>query len=259
MNDRAQKPRCEKPRSERTGSVLPDGRELPQSGFDRRGHVTKLPPDLLTDCVWSIGGGQTSCLGGIRGRAQGVRAHMRDGCSLSGRSGGRCCSSADLTSHAPIPETATDLFRDAKLAVSEGPRPGDRLSGTGIPRGFRLEQSQHPLRAVRRPPGDDAPVRFAQCLRRTHTQILPRVSALGPSMAIRHALTGPDRHGPRLRLVGRPVRAALTENRSLPRDSRRTPPSATVHETPAAARARRWRPTSTRSPLPVWGTRARAD
>jgi hypothetical protein len=44
-----------------------------------------------------------------------------------------------------------------------------------VPRSFRLEQSQCPLRAVRRPHRDDPPVSFAQCLRRTHTQILPRV------------------------------------------------------------------------------------
>ncbi len=54
--------------------------------------------------------------------------------------------------------------------------------GAAIRRSLRLEQSQHPLRSVRRPHRDYPPVNFAQRLRRTHTQILPRVSALGPSM-----------------------------------------------------------------------------
>ena len=179
-NDLAQKPRCEQPRPERTGSVLPDGRELSQDDSDRRGHVTKLPADLLTDCVWTIGGSQAGGLGGIRGGAQSVRAHMWDGCGLSGRfGGGHCCGSADLTSGAAILETTADLLRDVKLATSEGSRPGDRLTGPAIPRSFRLEQSQHPLSAVRRPHSDDPPVSFAQRLGRAHDSILPRGSAPG--------------------------------------------------------------------------------
>lgn len=165
------------PRPEGTGSVLPDGWELPEGGSGRRGHVTKLPADLLTDSVWSIGGGETGCLGGIRGGAQGVRAHVCDGCGLSGRSGGgRCCGSTDLASGAPVSSPAADLFGDTKLALSEGSRPGDRLSGAAIPRGFRLEQPQHPLRAIRRPHGDDTPVGLAQRLRRAHTHMFPRAS-----------------------------------------------------------------------------------
>ena len=70
---------------------------------------------------------------------------------------------------------------DAKLATSKA-RNRAMASGAAIPRSFRLEQSQHPLRAVRRPHRHDPPVSFAQCLRRTHTQILAPRSVVGPSM-----------------------------------------------------------------------------
>jgi hypothetical protein len=143
--------------------------------------VNQLPANLLTDSVWPIRGGETGCLGGIRGGAQGVRAHMWDGCGLSGRSGGgRCRGIADLASGTPILKTAADLFRDAKLATGKGSRASDRLSGAAIPWGFRLEQSQHPPRAVRRPSRHDPPIGFAERLRRSHTPIVPRLPALAP-------------------------------------------------------------------------------
>ena len=221
-NDRAQEPRCEQPRPEGTGPVLPDGWEQPQGGSDRFGHVTQLPLDLLTDGVWPIGGGTTGCLGGIRGGAQGVGAHMWDGCGLSGRSGcGRCCRSAQLTSGARIFKTAADRFRNVKLATSEGSRPRNGLSGTAIPRSLCLEQSQHPLRAGRRPHSDDPPVSFAQRLRRAHVPILPRVSALGLSMPQigNRAPSSASRSSPRE--IATPPRAGILAARAMgvcPRD-----------------------------------------
>jgi hypothetical protein len=132
-DDRAQQPGGEKPSPEGAGLVLPDGWELPQGGADRHGHVGKLPANLRTDGVWPIQGGQTGRLGGIGGGAQGVRAHMWDGCGLSGCSGGgRCRGIADLASGAPILKTAADLFRDAQLAAGKGSRAGDRLSGVTV-------------------------------------------------------------------------------------------------------------------------------
>jgi hypothetical protein len=81
---------------------------------------------------------------------------------LAGRSGGgRCCVSFHVTSGAPGDKSAADLFGDAKLATSEGPRPGYRVAGAAISWSFRLEQRQDPFRAVRRPRCDDAPVSFA--------------------------------------------------------------------------------------------------
>ena len=176
-DDRAEKARREKPRPEGTGRVLTDGRQLSQSGSGRRGHMAKLPADLLTDSLRPVRGGQRSGLGGIRGGTQRVRPHMRDACGLPGGSGGRHrCGSAHLTSRGMSDETAAGLS-DAKLATGKGPQPGEGITGAAIPRSFLLEQSQHPLRAVRRPHRNDPAVSFAQRLRRTHTQILPSVCA----------------------------------------------------------------------------------
>jgi hypothetical protein len=91
-----------------------------------------------------------------------VRAHMGNSGGLTGRSGGgRCYGGFHVTSGAASDKSAADLFGDAKLATSEGPRPGDRVAGAAIPWSFRLEQPQDAFRAVRRPRCDDAPVRFA--------------------------------------------------------------------------------------------------
>lgn len=139
----------------------------------------KLPADLLADSLRPVRGGQSSRLGGIRGATQGVRAHVRDACGLSGRSGGgHRGGNAHLTSGRMSDETTAGLS-DAKLAPSKSPKPGDRITRTAVPRSFPLEQSQHPLRAVRRPHRDDPPLSFAQRLRRTHTQMLSRVRRSG--------------------------------------------------------------------------------
>ena len=120
-DDRAEKPRREQPRPEGTGRILTDGRQLSQGGPGRRGHVGKLPADLLADSLRPVRGGQSSRLGGIRGGAQGVRAHVWDACGLPGRSGGGPrCGSAHLTSGGMSDETAAGLC-DAKLATSKGP------------------------------------------------------------------------------------------------------------------------------------------
>jgi hypothetical protein len=76
-------------------------------------------------------------------------------------------------------ETVADLICDLKFATSERAGPRNGITRTGIPRGFRLEQSQHPLRAVRRPHRDDPPVSFGQRLRRAHARIF-RVSTCKP-------------------------------------------------------------------------------
>ncbi len=178
-DDRAEKAGREKPRPEGTGRVLTNRWQLPQGGSGRRGHTAKLPVHLLGDSVRSVRRRQSGRLGGIRGSTEGVRAHVRNACGLAGRSrGGHRCGSAHLTSGATADEPSADLLCDAQLATGKGAGPGDGITGTGIPRSFRFEQSQHVLGAVRRPPSDDSPVGFTQCLRRIHTRMLPRVSAL---------------------------------------------------------------------------------
>ena len=120
-DDRAEKPRREKPRPERTGRILTDGRQLSQGGSGRRGHVAKLPADLLADSLPPVRGGQSSRLGGIRGGTERVRAHMRDAGGLPGRSrGGHRCGRAHVTSGGMSDETAAGLC-DPKLATSKGP------------------------------------------------------------------------------------------------------------------------------------------
>ena len=120
-DDRAEKARCEKPRPEGTRRILTDGRQLSQGRSGRRGHMAKLPADLLADSLRPVGGGKSSRLGGIRGGTQSVRAHVRDACGLPGRSGGgHRCGSAHLTSGGMSDETTAGL-PDAKLATSKGP------------------------------------------------------------------------------------------------------------------------------------------
>jgi hypothetical protein len=138
--------------------------------------MTKLPPDLLTDSVWPVGGRKTSRLSGIRGGTQSVRAHVGDARGLPrGSRGGRRCGSPNVTSAASSDKSAVDRFGDAELATSESPRPSDRVKGAAIVRSLGLEQPQHPLCTVRRPHRDDPPIAFAQRLRRAHAYIFPLV------------------------------------------------------------------------------------
>ena len=174
-DDRAEKARREKPGPEGAGGILTDGRQLAQGGSGRRGDMAKLPADLLSDRLRLVRGGQSSRLSGVRGSTECVRAHVRDARGLPGRSGGGYRGrSAHLTSGCVSDESPPGL-RDAKLAAGKRPKPVDGIARAAIPRSFHLEQSDHPLRAVRRPRGDDPPVGFAQRLRRPHAQILARV------------------------------------------------------------------------------------
>jgi hypothetical protein len=132
----------------------------------------------------------------------------------SGRRG--CRWSVHVTSGAATSKSAAYLLRDIKLTTSEGACPGDGISGADVPWSFGFEQFQHPFCAVRRPCRDDPPVGFAECLRRTHTRIVPPVWRRGlhvvsyPPVACRRpllsvarltacdgALTGPHPEGPR--------------------------------------------------------------
>jgi hypothetical protein len=85
--DLAEESRREESRPEGAGCILADGRQQPESHSDLRGHVIKLPADLLTHSVCSVRRGETS---GLRAYAAAPRAWapMRDGCGLSGRPSG---------------------------------------------------------------------------------------------------------------------------------------------------------------------------
>ena len=172
-NDRALKTGRQQPWSEGAGGILTDGREQPQRGLDRRGHVAQLPTDLFSNIDALVGRGQSRGLRGVRGGAQGVRSHVGDGRGLpraSGGSGGG--RSLHVTSGAAADESSADLAGDIELATRKGSRPSDCIPGAGVVWSFRLEQPQHPLGAGRGPRRDDPPVAFAQRLRRAHSEIL---------------------------------------------------------------------------------------
>jgi hypothetical protein len=134
--------------------------------------MAQLPADLLADSLRPVTGGQSSRLRRICGGTQGMRPHMGDACGLPCSSGGGRSDVAYLTGGG-MSETVADSSCDVELATSKGAGPGDGITRAAIPRSFGLEQSQRPLRAVRRPHRDDPPVSFAQCLRRTHAPDVP--------------------------------------------------------------------------------------
>jgi hypothetical protein len=179
-DDRAEKAGREKSRPKRTRRILADCRQRSKRRSGRRRHPAKLPHNLLADGLGPIEPRQSCGFGGIRGGTESVCAHMSDGCGLSRRSSGRQRVSAHLTSGASNSEAPTDPLGDAEFATSKRPCSGDRMTRASVLWSFRLEQSQHALRTIRRPCRDDPPVRLAQRLRRTHADILARVSAATP-------------------------------------------------------------------------------
>ncbi len=95
-----------------------------------------------------------------------MRTHVRDCCGLPCRS---CGSGRRRTAHfrcgGAAGEPAADLFRDVKLATTEGPCSRDGVPWAGIARSFGLEQSEHSLSAVSRPHSSDSSFGFAERLR----------------------------------------------------------------------------------------------
>lgn len=126
--------------------------------------MANLPADLLAERLWSLRRGQSRCLGRVSGGTQGVCSHVRDACGLPGRSGSRSGGTAHLPRSAATDETAADLLCGAQLASGKGACPGDGVTGAAIPRSCRLKEPKHPLRTVRCPRRDDAPVGLAQRL-----------------------------------------------------------------------------------------------
>lgn len=114
-------PDASRPRPEGSGRVVTDGRQLSQGGSGRRGHAGKLPADPLADGLPPVGSCQPSCLGGVGGRTEGVRAYVRNACGLAGRSrSGRRRRGAHLASGGMSDKTAARLS-GAKLAPRKRP------------------------------------------------------------------------------------------------------------------------------------------
>ena len=171
------RPDASSPGPERPGRILTNGWQLSQGGPGRRGHTAKLPADLIADSLLRVRAGKSSRLGGIRGGAQGVRAHVRDAGGLPGRSrGSHRCGSAHLTRGGMSDETAAGLSR-RQAPHEQRPVAGRSRHGAGYPP--EPPPRTIPAPAPRNPP--PTPQRFVGQLRsasaETHTRIFPRVSS----------------------------------------------------------------------------------
>ena len=84
--------------------------------------MAKLPADFLAGRLGSVGSGQSSRFGGIRGGTQSVSAHVGDRRSLPCGPGGGCCRGCThVTSGATTDEAAADLLGHD---LGRGGRPG---------------------------------------------------------------------------------------------------------------------------------------
>ena len=110
---------------------------------------------------------------------------MRDRRGLPGRSGGSGRCRAHITCGAISNEPAANLFSDVELAAAKSPRPDDGVAWPAIAWSFSLEQPEHSFRAVSRPHSNDSSFGFAQCLRRTHTKILPSLPDFSAPTSLR--------------------------------------------------------------------------
>jgi hypothetical protein len=102
--------------------------------------VLELPVDLVVDRLGSIGCRQSGRFRGIRGCPQGVRSHVGDGCGLRGRPGGSHRSRGSyLACGTARNKPPADLFGGTELTASEGPGPGDGVTGAIVCRRLCLK------------------------------------------------------------------------------------------------------------------------
>ncbi|MDF9749501.1 hypothetical protein M2428_000938 [Arthrobacter sp. ES3-54] len=118
--------------------------------------------DLVVDRLGLIGRRQSGRFRGIRGRPQGVRAHVGDGCGLRGRPRGSHRSRAiHLACGTASNKPSADLFGGTSLTASEGPGSSDGVAGATICRSLCLKYSHDSLSAVCGPSRDDAALGLA--------------------------------------------------------------------------------------------------
>jgi hypothetical protein len=99
-----------------------------------------LPADLVVDRLGPIVRRQSGRFRGIRGRPQGVRAHVSDSCGLCGRPCGSHRSRAiHLACGTASNKPPVDLFGGTELAASEGSGSGDGVAGATIRRSLCLK------------------------------------------------------------------------------------------------------------------------
>ena len=171
------------PDARRPGPSGPD-RSSPSSGSCSRATLAsadRLPRCQLISSLTASGrfvAANPAGLGRVRGRAQSVRAHLRDRRGLSGRSGGSGRCRAHITCGATSNEPAANLFCDVELAAAKSPRSDDGVPWPAIAWSFSVEQPERSFRAVSRPYSNDSSFGLAQCLRRTHIESLPSLPRL---------------------------------------------------------------------------------
>jgi len=180
-NDRSEDAGGEKSRAERTGGVLTDRRQLPKRRPGSVGHAPELPGDLVTDGIGPIRSGQPSRVRGVGGRAERVRAHVRNTGGLGSSSGSSHGRRRTHGSRSPTGnEPSSYLTGRIELTASERPSSSDGITWSTICGSLRFEQDQDPLSTVCRPRRDLAAMGFTQRLRGRHASSLPHRPQANP-------------------------------------------------------------------------------
>ncbi len=163
-NDPAQDPRREEPPPKRAGPILADRREQSQDGSGRRGHVIKLPADLVGHSICPVrarpGQPPPQRMRRPPGRARPCGGRRRPARPLE-----RPQQQRDRSPREPHHRSwiGGGFPRRCRAHRERSPRPDDRIARAAVLRSLRLEHSQHPPRAVRRPRRDDPPAWLSVC------------------------------------------------------------------------------------------------
>lgn len=146
---RGEHSRCEQPRPQRPGGVLPQWRQTQQGDAHLFGHVPELPPDLVASGGLVVGRGKSGGLRGVSSGSQSMRAHVRD---TRGLPGGVGCRHGSWRLRRPTCaarfKTAPNLPRRVEFTGAEASGTVDAISRTIIAWGVGLEQWEDSLGAV---------------------------------------------------------------------------------------------------------------
>ena len=170
-NRRSESARGKKPRAEWSGGVLADGWQRLKCCLHLGGHVPKLPRDLVRRTRGRVRSGEPCRSRRVSGSTETVRSHMGDTrrlCSGSCRRDRR--GQTDRLRGPSGHESTTDLTSSVKITPSKPSSTLNRIPRPVIRRRLSLEQRKNPLRAVGSPGCDEAAIRFAQRLRRSHAK-----------------------------------------------------------------------------------------
>jgi hypothetical protein len=131
--------------------------------------VPELPADLVFAGFWAVRGGEARGARGVCGGTEPVCAHVADGDSLTGGSGG---GDGSGSLHVPCTDAAGEATADIRgsTQLSPGERAGSCYQHPRalISWSLGLEVCEHPLGTVGGPCGDQTSVGFAERLWRCH-------------------------------------------------------------------------------------------